>query len=78
MINFFSIRLFFIQKIANNTNMSRREELEKEIANVQKVMDEAPAGTPKEVVDAWRKEYDSLSFELNNLYDDYTEMDEID
>ncbi|WP_203583423.1 hypothetical protein [Paludibacter sp. 221] len=49
---------------------NRREELEKEIKEVEEVMRNAPKDTPKEIIDAWRKEYDSLSFELNNLYDD--------
>lgn len=49
---------------------NRREELEKEISSVTKVIENAPKETPKEVLDAWRKELDSLSFELNNLYDD--------
>lgn len=29
-----------------------------------------PKITPKEILEAWEKELDSLSFELNNLYDD--------
>lgn len=49
----------------------RREELEKEIEIAQKRLDDAPADTPEEVLKAWHKELDSLSFELNNLYDDY-------
>lgn len=53
--------------------MGRREELEKEIQETEKIMREAPADTPTEVMDAWREQYDSLSFELNNLYDDDVE-----
>lgn len=54
--------------------MGRREELEKELSIAQKQIDEAPKDTPAELMDALREEYDSVSFELNNLYDD----DEID
>lgn len=50
--------------------MSRRTELEKEIAIAQSRIDNAPENTPKEIMEAWTKELDSLSFELNNLYDD--------
>lgn len=50
--------------------MSRREELEKEIGIAQKRMDNATEDIPKYIVDLWRKELDSLEFELNNLYDD--------
>jgi len=50
--------------------MSRRTELEEELEMVQKRIDNAPENTPKEVVNAWTKELDSVSFELDNLYDD--------
>lgn len=50
--------------------MSRRSELEQEIELVRKRIDDAPKDTPIDVKDAWIKEYDSLSTELNNLYDD--------
>jgi len=50
--------------------MSRRDELEKEINIAQQRIDSAPVDTPEDVRDAWREELDSLSFELNNLYDD--------
>lgn len=50
--------------------MNRREELEKEYAIADKRIREAPQDTPKNVMDLWRKELDSISFELNNLYDD--------
>jgi hypothetical protein len=48
----------------------RREELEKEIELVHKRIDDAPQDTPEWLLQAWHKELDSLSFELNNLYDD--------
>ncbi|WP_455496584.1 hypothetical protein [Coprobacter sp.] len=50
--------------------MSRRSELEKEIAIAQSRIDDAPKNTPQEIMEAWIKELDSLSVELNNLYDD--------
>ena len=50
--------------------MSRRMELEKEIEIAQNNIAKAAPDTPKDVVDAWKKELDSLAFELNNLYDD--------
>ncbi|MCC8199184.1 MAG: hypothetical protein LIP06_11565 [Tannerellaceae bacterium] len=50
--------------------MSRREELEKEIALMDEQIKNAPADTPWDVLDAWRNEYDALAFDLNNLYDD--------
>lgn len=50
--------------------MSRRTELEKEIEIAQKRLDNASKDTPRDVKDAWEKELNSLSVELNNLYDD--------
>lgn len=50
--------------------MARRDELEKEIRLVRIRLDNAPESTPKDVFEAWQNEYDSLCFELNNLYDD--------
>ncbi|MDR3058884.1 MAG: hypothetical protein ACK5KL_13450 [Dysgonomonas sp.] len=50
--------------------MSRRSELEKEIEIAKKRIDDAPKDTPKEIMEAWIKELDSLSVELNDLYDD--------
>jgi aspartate/methionine/tyrosine aminotransferase len=50
--------------------MSRREELEKEIDIVQGRIGNADKDTPERIVELWKKELDSLSFELNNLYDD--------
>ena len=50
--------------------MGRREELEKELALAQKRIDDAPADIPEEILEAYEKELDSISFELDNLYDD--------
>ena len=50
--------------------MSRRIELEEELEIVQKRIDNAPENTPKEVMEAWKKELVSIELELNNLYDD--------
>lgn len=50
--------------------MSRRSELEKEIEIAKKRIDDVPKDTPKEIMEAWIKELDSLSVELNDLYDD--------
>lgn len=50
--------------------MSRRKELEKEIVLIKKRIDDAPKDTPHELMEQYIKELDSLSVELNNLYDD--------
>lgn len=50
--------------------INRRKELEREIEIIQDKIDNPPAATPKEIAELWTKELDSLSFELNNLYDD--------
>ncbi|MCC8034949.1 MAG: hypothetical protein LIO77_03320 [Rikenellaceae bacterium] len=50
--------------------MGRREELEKELDAARKRIEALPETTPQEVVKAWHREVDSISFELNNLYDD--------
>lgn len=50
--------------------MSRRSELEKEIVLAKKRIDDAPKDTPHNILEEWYKELDSLSVELNNLYDD--------
>ena len=55
--------------------MSRREELENEIAVIQKRLNSASADVPPYIIEAWEKEFDSLSFELNNLYDDEENQD---
>lgn len=55
--------------------MSRRTELEKEIKLTKNCIATAPDNTPKDVMEAWRRQLDSLSFELNNLYDDDELMD---
>lgn len=51
----------------------RREELEERFNLVKKRIDEAAQDTPEELIEAWTKELDSISFELNNVYDDYTD-----
>ncbi len=50
--------------------MSRRAELERELDIVQKRIDSAPENTPENIRESWIEELDSISFELNNLYDD--------
>ncbi len=55
--------------------MSRREALERAVEIARERIDNAPADTPKEVLDTWRTEYDTLSFDLNNLYD-YDNMEQ--
>lgn len=50
--------------------MSRREELEREVEIARKRLDTASLNTPNEVLEAYRNELDSISMELNNLYDD--------
>jgi hypothetical protein len=51
--------------------MSTRAQLEEEVRNAKERLDHAPSDTPEEVVRQWREEYDDLSFQLDNLYDDY-------
>jgi len=51
--------------------MGRREELERQIQIAQDRIDNAGENIPTDVLSSWNKELDSLSFELNNLYDDY-------
>ena len=50
--------------------MSRRIELEKELEMVQNRINNAPKNTPEEIKESWMEELDSISFELDNLYDD--------
>lgn len=47
-----------------------RESLEKRIAELDELIRNAPQNIPKELLDSWKAEYDILSFDLNNLYDD--------
>ena len=49
--------------------MSRREELEKELEIVNDRIENADDDVPVDVLRTWRKEYDSIFFELDNLYD---------
>lgn len=51
--------------------MSRREELERQLELAQHRVDTLPEGVPEAVIADWHKELDSISFELDNLYDDY-------
>lgn len=50
--------------------MSTRAQLEEDVRKARERIDNAPADTPNEVIELWRREYDELSFQLNNLYDD--------
>lgn len=47
-----------------------RQELEEEVKNARKRLDDAPGDTPHDVMDRWLKDYDYLVFQLDNLYDD--------
>lgn len=47
-----------------------RQELEEEVKNARKRLDDAPDDTPQDVRDRWLKDYDYLVFQLDNLYDD--------
>lgn len=51
--------------------MSRREELERQLEMARQRVDMLPESVPQEVVAEWHRELDSISIELNNLYDDY-------
>lgn len=50
--------------------MGRRDELEKELALTHKLIKDAPKDIPRDLLDGYHKQLDSISFELNNLYDD--------
>lgn len=50
--------------------MSTRAKLEQQLADAKKRLDEASKDTPKELMAQWRSDYDELSFQLDNLYDD--------
>ena len=50
--------------------MSTRKQLEKDVEKAKRRLDNAPEGTPEELLKLWREEYDDLSFQLDNLYDD--------
>lgn len=57
----------------NPTNgiMSTRQQLEEEVRKAKERIDKAHKDTtPKRIIEEWIKEYDRLSFELDNLYDD--------
>ncbi len=47
--------------------MSTRAELEKDVRAAGERLDRAPADTPPEVLQEWRKEYDELVFQLKIL-----------
>lgn len=44
--------------------------MEKEVENARERIDNAPDDTPRDVMDRWKKDYDYLVFQLDNLYDD--------
>lgn len=50
--------------------MSTRAKLEEDVKRAKERLDKAPENTPDETRRLWKKEYDSLAFQLNNLYDD--------
>jgi len=50
--------------------MNRREELEHELEQIQRRIDDLPEGAPQQLRGELREEKDSIAFELNNLYDD--------
>ncbi len=50
--------------------MGRREELETGLERAQQRIENAPADTPDDWMEAYRKELDSIQVELDNLYDD--------
>ncbi len=52
------------------TIMSTRKQLEEELKKAKERIDEAPKEVPEPLIKAWKREYDEISFELNNLYDD--------
>lgn len=47
-----------------------RKELEKDVQNAAKRLENAPPDTPADIMEQWRKDYDYLVFQLDNLYDD--------
>jgi len=50
--------------------MSTRIQLEEDLKKAKERIDKAPKDVPQELMKAWKREYDEISFELNNLYDD--------
>ena len=50
--------------------MSTRTQLEDDVKRAKERLDRASDNTPDELRRLWRKEYDSLAFQLNNMYDD--------
>lgn len=50
--------------------MSTRAQLEKDVRVAKERLDNAPADTPAEIMEEWRKEFDDLVFQLDNIYDD--------
>lgn len=52
------------------TAMSTRKQLEEDLKKAKERIDKAPKEVPEQLMEAWKREYDEISFELNNLYDD--------
>lgn len=50
--------------------MGRREELEKQQEQTQKLLEEKGKEMPEDLRKQYREQLNSISFELNNLYDD--------
>ncbi len=50
--------------------MSTRKKLEDDLRRAKQRIDTAPKNVPDELMKEWRREYDQISAQLDNLYDD--------
>lgn len=58
--------------------MSRRAELEHEVALAEKRLKDAPHNTPADLKKIWEDEFVGLSLELNNLDEEEDEIEDED
>lgn len=51
--------------------MSTRKQLEEDLKTVGERIKNHRPDTPKDLLEDWRRAYNEISFELDNLHDDY-------